>query len=87
MGCKLDTAFTETGNTICITNDVHVERSVLEYRVSWVRIPPEAAIFLRKSDCLGCAVLLCLVCLFDLACFSFFLLIFRLKTCMYEVCH
>ena len=24
---------------------------------------------LRKSDCLGCAVLLCLVCLFDLACF------------------
>ena len=34
--------------------------------VSWVRVPPEAA---RKSDCLGCAVLLCLVCLFDLACF------------------
>ena len=29
-------------------------------------------IFLRKSDCLGCAVLLCLVCLFDLAA-SFFL--------------
>ena len=26
-------------------------------------------IFSRKSDCLGCAVLLCLVCLFDLACF------------------
>ena len=26
-------------------------------------------IFLSKSDCLGCAVLLCLVCLFDLACF------------------
>ena len=24
---------------------------------------------LRRSDCLGCAVLLCLVCLFDLACF------------------
>ena len=24
---------------------------------------------LRKSDCLGCAVLLCLVCLSDLACF------------------
>ena len=23
----------------------------------------------RKNDCLGCAVLLCLVCLFDLACF------------------
>ena len=27
----------------------------------------EAAHFL--SDCLGCGVLLCLVCLFDLACF------------------
>ena len=26
-------------------------------------------IFSRKSDCLGCAVLLCLVCLFDFACF------------------
>ena len=38
------------------------------YRVSWVRVPPEAAHFF---DCLGCAVLLCLVCLFDLA--SFFL--------------
>ena len=41
----------------------------LEYRVSWVRVPPQAA---RKSDCLGCAVLLCLVCLFDLACFFLF---------------
>ena len=41
----------------------------LEYRVSWVRVPPEAAHFSRKSDCLGCAVLLCLVCLFDVACF------------------
>ena len=37
--------------------------------MSWVRVPPEAAHFSRKSDCLGCAVLLCLVCLFDLACF------------------
>ena len=26
-------------------------------------------VFSRKNDCLGCAVLLCLVCLFDLACF------------------
>ena len=26
-------------------------------------------IFSRKSDCIGCAVLLCLVCLFDLACY------------------
>ena len=38
--------------------------------MSWVRVPPEAAH--RKSDCLGCAVLLCLVvCLTLLA--SFFL--------------
>ena len=28
-----------------------------------------SSFFSRKSDCLGCAVLLCLVCLFDLACF------------------
>ena len=42
-------------------------------RVSWVRVPPEAAHFLRKSDCLGCTVLLCLaVCLTLIA--SFFLL-------------
>ena len=38
---------------------------------------PRQLIFSRKSDCLGCAVLLCLVCLFDLACF--FLLISHLK--------
>ena len=30
---------------------------------------PRQLIFSRKSDCLGCAVLLCLVCLFHLACF------------------
>ena len=30
---------------------------------------PRQLIFSRKSDCLGCAVLLCLFCLFDLACF------------------
>ena len=28
-----------------------------------------SSFFLGKSDCLGCAVLLCLVCLFALACF------------------
>ena len=30
---------------------------------------PRHLIVSRKSDCLGCAVLHCLVCLFDLACF------------------
>ena len=49
---------------------MYMYMSCLEYGVSWVRVPPEAAhFFLGKSDCLGCAVLLCLVCLFDLACF------------------
>ena len=36
------------------------------------------------SDCLGCVVLLCLVCLFDLACFflpSFFISLTRTCTC------
>ena len=47
----------------------------LEYRVSWVRVPPRQLIFSRKSDCLGCAVLLCLVCLTLLA--SFFHLSFK----------
>ena len=43
----------------------------LECRVSWVRVPPEAAhCFLRKSDCLGCAVLLCLVVCLLLSSFS-----------------
>ena len=42
----------------------------VECRVSWVRVPLEAVLW--KSDCLGCAVLLCLVvCLTLLA--SYFL--------------
>ena len=34
-----------------------------------VHVHVRQLIFSRKSDCLGCAVLLCLVCLFDFACF------------------
>ena len=48
--------------------------------MSWVGVTPEAA---RKSDCLGCAVLLCHVCLFDLAGFflsSFSSLIIALRS-------
>ena len=63
--------------------ELMVSLFILEYRVSWVRVPPEAA---RKSDCLGCAVLLCLVCLFDLACFflsSFSSLIKNMYTNLY----
>ena len=49
-----------------LRDSVHVHL----HRVSWVQVPPEAA---RKSDCFGCAVLLCLVvCLTLLA--SFFLI-------------
>ena len=39
--------------------------TILHVHVSHLR----QLIFSRKSDCLECAVLLCLVCLFDLACF------------------
>ena len=42
---------------------------------------------LRKSDCLGCAVLLCLVCLFDLACFFLPSLIFKnVYVCIHSNC-
>ena len=55
----------------------------LECRVSWVQVPPEAAHFFGKNDCLGCAVLLCfVVCLTLLA--SFFLL--HLSVNMYYTC-
>ena len=53
-----------------ITTHMHV---CLECRVSWVRVPPEAAHFSWKSDCFGCAVLLCFVCLLTLLA-SFFLI-------------
>ena len=44
---------------------------------------PRQLIFSRKSDCLGCAVLLCLVCLFDLACF--FLSSKNVHACIYII--
>ena len=43
---------------------------------------PRQLIFLRKSDCLGCAVLIYLVCLFDLACFFLPYFTSLIKTCM-----
>ena len=45
---------------------------------------PRQLIFLRKSDGLGCAVLLYVVCLFDLACF--FLSSFSSLTCISHDC-
>ena len=48
---------------------LQVQPQPLECRVSWVRVLPEVLIFLRKSDCLGCVVLLFLVCLTSLASF------------------
>ena len=48
----------------------------LECRVPWFESHPRQLIILRKSDCLGCAVLLCLVvCLTLLKLASTFLLI------------
>ena len=50
----------------------------LECRVPWFESHPRQLIFLRKSDCLGCAVLLCLVvCLTFLSSFSSLI-----KTCI-----
>ena len=46
-------------------------KSVPIYVIVHVQEAHFSLFFLWKSDCLGCAVLLCLVCLFDLACFFF----------------
>ena len=46
-----------------------VERSVKCVECRGFESHPRQLIFSRKSDCLRCAVLLCLICLFDLACF------------------
>ena len=63
-----------------------VERSVYSIECRGFESHPRQLIFSRKSDCLGCAVLLCLVCLFDLACFFLSSDISHLKTCIYNVC-
>ena len=42
-------------------------------------------IFLRKSDCLGCAVLVRLVCLLDLACFFLSSFASLIKTCKFNI--
>ena len=54
----------------CLGSSV-VERSVKSVECRGFKSDPRQLIFIRKSDCLGCAVLLCLVCLTLLA--SFFL--------------
>ena len=53
------------------------------YQTSWAE-RHASKIYMYMYMCLGCAVLLCLVCLFNLACFflSSFLLISHLKTCI-----
>ena len=53
----------------CLGSSV-VECSVWSVECRGFESHPKQLIFLRKSDCLGCAVLLCLV-LFDLASFFF----------------
>ena len=60
-------------------------RLVLTYMymyMSWVESHPRQLIFLRKSDCLGCAVLLCLVCLTLHACFFHHSFSSLIKTCI-----
>ena len=52
---------------MCIEAKLETKRSLK--LIALVGSNPRQLIFLRTSDCLGCAVLLCLVCLFDLACF------------------
>ena len=55
---------------------------IITYAVLHTQCIPRQLVFLRKSDCLGCAVLLCLVvCLTLLA--SFFLPSHLIKTCTY----
>ena len=51
---------------------IHVHVHVWSIECRGFESHPRQLIFSRKSDCLGCAVLLCLVCLFDPAA-SFFL--------------
>ena len=72
---------------ICICTCIHVS-TCIECRV--FESHPMQLIFLWKSDCLGCAVLLCLVCLFDLACFflpSFSSLIKNMYAYVHEYMH
>ena len=56
-----------------INNYYPINRPAMHHAPATARAPRVCTlvpfIFLRKSDCLGCAVLLCLVCLLDLACF------------------
>ena len=77
-------ATTDTLVQCTCTVRVHGRALCLECRVSWVRVPPEAAHFLRKSDYLGCAVLLCLVVCLTL--FASLFLPFHLKTCTLFFC-
>ena len=47
----------------------HLSLKKMYIHMEYIYMYMRQLIFSRKSDCLGCAVLLCLVCLFDLACF------------------
>ena len=73
-------AFTQTYG-VYLSSRIHVH--VVECSV-WCRgfeSHPRQLIFLRKSHYLGCAVLLCFVCLFDLACFFLSSFSSLIKTC------
>ena len=51
------------------TGNCAVSQEILEVDICVYTHVHGSSVFSRKSDCLGCAVVLCLVCLFDLACF------------------
>ena len=73
-----------TSTRTCVPPEAaHFFTSFKNSQYNYMYMHPRQLNFSRRSDCLGCAVLLCLVCLFDLACFflSFFLLVSHLKTC------
>ena len=68
---------------------IHMTVTMYHYMYMYIHVEclgfeshPRQLIFLRKSDCLGCAVLLCLVCLFNLACFFLSSFLSLIKTCM-----
>ena len=64
-----DTVLSVVAHSLVPHNNLVVHVLCLEGRVSWVRVPPEAAHFShRKSYCFGCALLLCLG-FFDITCF------------------
>ena len=85
---SLDVSGMEVQNNVlymCVYIHVYMYNYILVYICLECRSESHLRqlIFLRKSDCLWCAVLHCLVCLFDLACFFLPYFSSLIKTCIY----